>query len=42
MRQYREVGNLLEAVNQLSKYFSGYSEIERIKFLVDDGRLRTM
>jgi len=36
-RQYREVGNLLEAVNQLSKYFSGYSEIKRITSLVEEG-----
>lgn len=29
-RQYREVGNLLEAVTQLSIYFSSYTKIEKI------------
>lgn len=29
-RQYREVGNLLEAVTQLSTYFSSYTKIEKI------------
>jgi vacuolar protein sorting-associated protein 53 len=35
-RQYREVGNLLEAVTQLSLYFSSYTKIEKIVALTKE------